>query len=310
MQEYDDRPTGVIPPCPLTNSDLEQVAMRRRAIVEHGYSAIAVHSPWSPYAFNPGKQPVGTKWQNGHNSVRLEDVTAATSNTGILTTGLRIIEIDPLVPEIASAVTAVLAKLLPLDYAPLRVRDKFDNGENDSMAYLFRAADGAPEKQKIAGSRGAVEILGNGQQLVVDGYREPIPELPGTDRDRWSWCDDEAPWNVPLLSLPIVAEKVMNSALKRIVKLGLLGDPVGPRLGAPGARRGKLPATDRLRQLLVKHDGLLRQAIRELIQEVGIADTGRHDALVACAGALVHHRWPDADIIDLAGTNQQAFWYA
>ena len=38
--------------------DVADIRDRRLAMLDGGWQPIAVHAPWSPYAHDPGKQPV------------------------------------------------------------------------------------------------------------------------------------------------------------------------------------------------------------------------------------------------------------
>jgi hypothetical protein len=73
-------------------------------------------------------------------------------------------------------------------------------------------------------------------------------------------------------------------------------------------RMSPYPATDRLSELLKQHNELVIPAVKELIEEVGKAGHGRHDALVVIAGRLVQLRWPYQQAVDwLTPTINESF---
>jgi hypothetical protein len=95
-----------------------------------------------------------------------------------------------------------------------------------------------------------------------------------------------------------------------VAELRRLAEQVAPvagnkqprRVGATAASskaRGEIyDATERLRPLLDKHGGLVKPATRELIQQIGAEQRGRHNAIVAIAGRLVSLRWADERAIE------------
>jgi hypothetical protein len=153
-------------------------------MVRLGYRAIAVHTPWSLAVESPGagKQPLtevvnGQKqpWTRGHSSNRLMRATPLSANTGLLLggdTALVALNLDPPKDDSdadqQSFMTGVqclprLESLWLQSGALIRVR------EPGSVVLLLRA-DRAMGKIKVAGERGAVELLAEGQDVVVDGY--------------------------------------------------------------------------------------------------------------------------------------------
>jgi hypothetical protein len=69
-----------------------------------------------------------------------------------------------------------------------------------------------------------------------------------------------------------------------------------PRPASAGTRRPaatgpRLAATERLRTMFERFNGLVKPAVRELVREIGAEGSGRHDAVVAIAGRLVLQRW-------------------
>ena len=68
------------------------------------------------------------------------------------------------------------------------------------LAVLFRAAEGTPKKRVVSNSttREKVEVLGDGQQLVVDGIHPSGAAI--------KWWKDRAPWNTAASELPTITE--------------------------------------------------------------------------------------------------------
>jgi hypothetical protein len=222
----------------------------------------------------------------------------------MLCAGLRAFDVDPKVGGFAAEVVRCLRPYLPRG-ALVRRR-----GQSDSIVFVVRAAEGTPGKLKVLGQRGAVEVLGHGQQLLIDGWHPSDP----TSNTRWWWMHDRAPWTVPLADLPAISEEAVAAILQAVQRVGVLGAPVQQQ-GRNGVRRGRYPATGRLRCLLRQHGGLVRPAVSALITEVGAAGTGRHDALVALGGFFVAQRWPVADamtfllpLVDAAFGTDEGSW--
>jgi hypothetical protein len=149
-------------------------------------------------------------------------------------------------------------------------------------------------KHCITGQRGAVEVLAEGQQVLVHGWH-PL-SLSGNPV-MWYWHRDRAPWSVPVSDLPVVSHVELDRFLADLLASGLLGAPLVRTQSTTVRQRFTrsviYPATRRLNELFATHGGLVKPAVRELIAEVGAAGCGRHDALVAICGRLVFQRWDD-----------------
>jgi hypothetical protein len=301
--------------CPITPADLQAVRARRMAMKANSYDPLAAHTPWSPFVEpeNRGKQPLtevidGVKksWRDGHSEKRLRRVTPISANTGLILGGasaLVALDIDPnkKVPaaeqqQFSLAMLRLLFEIRPeLRAAPLRLRCP------GSALFLLRA-DRVMTKIKVAGERGAVELLGEGQQFLVDGWHllSLLAGLP----IKWEWYRDRAPWSVPVAELPVLPAEALAAMMDRIRASGLLGPPVArpttttPIIAGRGRLGAKFPATERLNELFRQHAGLVKPAVRELIEEVGKAGEGRHDALVAICGRIVFQGWPHQQAVD------------
>jgi hypothetical protein len=269
---------------PIKREHLQAVAAKRRSMMECGWVPLAVHTPWSPYARAPGKQPVGAAWRVERPEARLLRPTSISANTGMLADGLRVFDVDPKAPGFAAKVLSLLTPHLPRG-ALIRQR-----AGSDSVVMVLRAAEGEPGKLRVAGSEGAVEVLGAGQHVVVDGWH-PCDPSGGV---RWHWRGGRAPWTVSMSEVPTISEEITRAALQDVVASGALGAAIQQDTQT-GMLRGRYPATERFRELLRQVEGHIRPAVAALIEEVGAAGTGRHDALVAIAGSLVHHGWRDDD---------------
>jgi hypothetical protein len=283
-------------------------------MLDRGYRPLAIHSPWS-LAIQPagaGKQPLtevvdGRKqpWTLGHSHDRLMRVTPLSANTGLLLGGsaaLIALDLDPRKDagdEAQWAFTSDVLCLLrddrlwpELQRAPMRLR------EPASVLFLLRAGK-VMSKIKVAGERGAVEMLGEGQQVVVDGYH---PRSLGGQPVRWVWRNERFPWTVPAAELPVVSAADIEALMERIGASGVLGAPVLrasiTTVVASRSRPSAYDATGRLRALLEKHEGLIRPAIREVVEQIGGEGGGRHDALVSIAGRLVLQGWSDQSAIE------------
>ncbi len=302
------------PGCPITSADLVEVKRVRHALIASSYRAVAVHSPWSAYADKgAGKQPVtemrdGKRrpWTEGQSPKRLANITPTSANTGIVLGGqhqLVAMDLDPAKTVPATEQQAFSLDLLrllrndalwsALAEAPMRLRPPA------SVVLLFRT-DLPMAKIRVQGTRGAVELLGNGQHVVVHGWH-PLSITGGVVR--WSWRHGHAPWTVTALALPVVGSAEVHRLMNSIAASGVLGARVAHTTapGGAGASRARVSAyeaTGRLRSLLEKHNGLVKPAIRELISEIGHEGHGRHDAVVAITGRLVHQGWTEEQVVE------------
>jgi hypothetical protein len=152
--------------------------------------------------------------------------------------------------------------------------------------------------QPIASRRlGGIDIFCGSGQIAAFGMHAK------TGRPyAWSVCN---PLNMRPTELPRVSAEAVERFIARVVAAGVLvraggaqprranTDHVNSACMAAGsaASRVPYPATVRLNSLLGRHDGRVKPAVRELIEEIGVEGCGRHDAVVAVVGRLVQLRW-------------------
>lgn len=154
-----------------------------------------------------GKAPFGKNWPEAARGDEifcvLHPPVPHMLNTGLLCDGLRVIDIDIDVAEIASQVRALL--LARLGPAPIRYREG-----SPRCALIYRAARGSPRKVTLAGTHGKIEVLGHGQQLVVHGRHPTGATL--------EWLP-QPPWAHPLAELTEVTEETLAAVLAELAPL-------------------------------------------------------------------------------------------
>jgi len=106
---------------------------------------------------------------------------------------------------------------------------------------------------------------------------------------------------------PRVSPQQLEQFVARVVAAGVYPAAASPRrstIKQAGSNTGSrvsgasvpYDATLRLRELLSKHGGLIKPAVRQLVQEIGKEGCGRHNAIVALVGYLVRHHWTEQDV--------------
>lgn len=188
----------------MNNSqEVLEVVRKREAALSNGYSLLRVHTR--------GKQPVGASWQRGEKLEALSNVTQGTANTGMNCRGFRVIDIDvddpPTVSRIIDTVIAHLATNPLIRRRPGSSR----------LALVYRS-DSEPGKLSVVGAQGKVEILGNGQQLVIDGIHPSGTAI--------EWMRDRSPATVPADKLPIASEAAIQSFLSACAPILGISDSV------------------------------------------------------------------------------------
>jgi hypothetical protein len=157
------------------------------------------------------KVPLGRDWperarQNPPECLHWLPVRHA-MNTGLLGDGLRVIDCDiddaTLMATVASWVCERCGE------APTRYR-----ANSPRRAMLYRAAEGAPPKRSIVGTRGKLEVLGRGQQLLAFGTHPSGAELQWTQS--------------PVHDVARAQLAAVNEA-----QIGALLSELAPLLGAP-----------------------------------------------------------------------------
>ena len=200
---------------------MTDVTTRRLALQTGGYAPIPVR----------GKKALLPEWQTKIGVTAAEIASWAVKfpqwpNTGILTVDTPGLDADIRHPEAAAAVEEM-------------VKDWFDGrgvfltrfGEAPKRLMLFQTAQPfakiraefvAPDK-----SEHAIEVLGSGQQVVVDGIH------PGTRRP-YSWHANRAPWAVPRNELPEINETEARALVQLISEM--LREQFGFALAEPACR--------------------------------------------------------------------------
>ena len=137
------------------------------------------------------------------------------TNTGILTRETPVIDIDILDVNTAKALETLLRERFGDRGRVLRRIGRFPK-----RAFLFRTSKpfrklvltALPPGASDPAMRQRVEVLGDGQQLVVDEIH------PDTDRP-YRWLDDVAPWTVARAKLPSLSEAEAKQPLRDAGKL-------------------------------------------------------------------------------------------
>lgn len=280
--------------------------------VHNGYSLRAIKDDKDDRGKLPGSEPIlddlGNKifradgkvrcsnWREcGHTDGFLNRRSLVLTNTGLVLGGLgnlAVFDIDPnksaTDADRHAFALAVLRQLLigpvggAIRQAPIRIRFP------GSVAIVV-TTDRPTKKHKVAGECGGVELLAEGQFLVIHGDHKDEADIgPGRS---WSWMHDRAPWNTPAKQLPVVSADAAVAALDNLRTIGVLGPPISmSNAGGHGGGRpfGTSDVMRRLHELEAQHNGLIRPAVRELIAEIGSAGRERHDAHVRIIG---HLRW-------------------
>jgi RecA-family ATPase len=163
-----------------------------------------------------GKRPVISDWQTKNDTDAAEIASwGATfpgcTNTGILTARTPALDIDIKNADAADAVSELVRELFG-DKGTLLTRF----GETPKRAILFRTEQPF-SKQSVSftapdGSTHKVEMLGRGQQIVVNGIH------PNT-RKAYSWHGDYAPGAIPWADLPPIEEEEAATLLALISEM-------------------------------------------------------------------------------------------
>lgn len=201
---------------------LREITERRVRLRDTGWHVIPVYGPDAKLDMGAGKRPAGTNWQ------QLEDTSPAeirgwaarypdATNTGLLTRWFPVVDIDVLDPDLSATIQRMAREML--GRTPLtRI------GQPPKAAMVYRT-DTPFGKRKVGwtgANAGAVEILGHGQQLVIDG------EHPGTRR-AFYWLDHSI-LDVTPDDIPAVTDTAMDAFIRAV-------EAEIERLGLPLVRR-------------------------------------------------------------------------
>ena len=164
----------------------DAVTALRRAVYAHGYQPIAIwnYDYVDPHVTTPGKQPFGRTWQATRGVQRLDE---RATNTGVLSSGLRVIDSD-LDDDRADVAVGLAGEYL--GHTPL-IRSR-PNSKRKLL--VFR---GSGPKFNIAALDDAkdlkIEIQGHGQQFVAFGTHPSGVEFEWAEEAPDAFARDELP---------------------------------------------------------------------------------------------------------------------
>ena len=179
------------PPPSVNDEIIESARAFRIGSLANGYKLARVEKG--------GKRPVASKWQFGESADALMRGEPANSNTGLILDGLRAVDIDVDDEDVVQRLLQLQSEHLPKG-GLVRYREG-----SSRRAILYRAAVGAPGKRVADLDAGKVEILGAGQQLVVQGSHPSGALL--------RWADDRSPATVNIEQLASVSEEQIAAFL-------------------------------------------------------------------------------------------------
>ena len=229
-----------------------------------GFRMRALAGGFTPVRLGTGqKSPVAKSWQRGETTQVLLRLDETATNTGILATGLRVLDVDVDDADRGALVFELAERNLPPG-AMVRRRQG-----SSRFALIYRAAVGSPSKISIRGPHGVVEVLGDGQQVMVDGVHPSGAAI--------EWLNDRSPATVPVIDLPVVTEG----------KIAAFLEACGPLLGAATGVTTQSNLPPRLdpsgRPVAVTNE--LAAGI-EVSWFDGLRAAGKRDALKACFHAI------------------------
>jgi hypothetical protein len=178
---------------------MEYAKAYRTSLLKNGYLPVPLFIPRDGDDKSGGKIPVGKAWPTEARS-RIgqtewnEPIIPLTSNTGILCDGLRVIDVDVDDPTLVGEITDLMIELFGL---PVVVRTR---GSSCRFLTIYRPEYGEPTKRmshnKETGYK--VEILGKGQQCMVDGLHY--------SGDRVAWAPEDGLAEIARDQLPIALD--------------------------------------------------------------------------------------------------------
>ncbi len=195
---------------------LNEAIQYRNACLKNGWNVIAINSPKYPDKLNKsdGKIPVNKGWEyqrfadEGHTEW-LDEIPAQiyggkprknrlpfATNTGLNAAGLYIIDGDSFGDKAEQIIQDIVSRF---GETIARYRD------NNSFAFVYRADEGIA-KQIIGNDADGyhLEILSDGEQLIIDGFHYSGNEI------RWL---DNSPANVKNSDVPYVSQEQMKQFL-------------------------------------------------------------------------------------------------
>jgi len=190
----------------MTNTIITPTQVRLK-LLENGYSPVPVSDP-KPGDKYAGKKPYLSDWQNvcctaDEQMVKSWQTRRGENNTGIVTGRTVGFDVDVLHEEAAVAIREMLIKRIGLTL-PIRF------GQKPKLLMVLATDEpfnkkASPEYVFPDGSLARIEILGVGQQFIVDGIHPKTLEP-------YSW-EDESLQECPFDKLPCRNETFFNDAL-------------------------------------------------------------------------------------------------
>jgi hypothetical protein len=279
------------------DGELADVRRMRDAALKNGYRLVRVRTG--------GKAPVSPSWQHGEAAASLLGVTDDAANTGMLCGGLRVVDVDVDDPKLVGEITRAACALLPKGSIIRR------RAGSPRYAMVFRA-EGEPGKLSASGTTGKVEILGSGQQLVIDGVHPSGARL--------NWMGARSPATVSAGALPVISEAQVERFLSACS--GILGATrvtsgnLAPRLDQNGLV--KRVVEDELSAGIDRRhwfDDLTAPLKRELVEAcLSAIDNRRSDsreqwlAVLFAVADAESRRCPDARELALGWSRRGAGW--
>jgi hypothetical protein len=182
--------TEGVPTTPISINCAQVEAFRRGALA-NGYMLLRVATA--------DKRPVSAGWQSGDRDDLLLNVDKECANTGLILAGLRAVDIDVDDGVVVNEILESIKRILP---AGALVRGR---SGSPRLALVYRSSNPQAKKRSLELPSGKIEILGHGQQLVVDGVHPSGAPL--------SWLGDRSPANVPYRDLSVVDEAQVTAFL-------------------------------------------------------------------------------------------------
>ena len=183
-------------------SSLKDITTLRANLWKNGYRPVAICNHDSDPTRSPGKRPIGFGWILRARSTPPEAALVLAvhhgRNTGILSDGLRALDIDFDDVEVSTALTALAFRTIGTTI----MRTRRTSGK---VLLLYRAALGEPRKRALVGQQGKVEVLGWGQQFVAFGMHVSGATL------EWPFG---SPLNTLSTDLPRVTEEQISDYLE------------------------------------------------------------------------------------------------
>jgi hypothetical protein len=189
-----------------------QVRLFRKRALRNGYGLVRVRSA--------SKAPLAAGWQHGEPRESLLDVREDAFNTGVLLGDLLCVDLDIDDPQVTLEVERQAERHLPPG-ALIRRR-----AGSSRLSMFHRSAVGQPRKRVIEGTKGKIEILGLGQQAVIDGLHPTGARI--------TWRNGRGPDTVAFDRVPEVSEAQISAFL----------DACAPLLKPSSAKAGRPAASD------------------------------------------------------------------